>query len=73
MKLLGILMLVCGVLALTYGGFSYMKTSRVIDAGPVTLSSHWRENVPLPPIVGAGFLIGGAVLLAISSGRSRYA
>jgi hypothetical protein len=72
MKIIGILMLVCGVLALTYGGFSYMKSSRVIDAGPIQVSSHWRENVPLPPVVGAGFLIGGAVILAMS-GRSRFA
>ena len=71
MKLFGILLVIAGVLAFTYGGFSYMKTSKVIDAGPVQISSHWRENVPLPPLVGITAMVAGAVM--ILSSRRRYA
>ena len=72
MKLLGILLVIGGVLAFTYGGFSYMKTTKVIDAGPVQISSHWRENVPLPPVIGITAMVVGAAMI-LASGRRRAA
>jgi hypothetical protein len=71
-KILGIILLVAGVMAFSYGGFSYMRTAKVVDAGPVQLSSHWRENVPLPPVVGITMGIAGAVLI-LSANRRRTA
>ena len=72
MKIMGILFLVAGVLAFSYGGFSYMRTSKVIDAGPVQISSHWRENVPLPPIIGITLGVAGTVMI-LTSQRRRLA
>lgn len=69
MKLVGILCLIAGILAFTYGGFSYMKTTKVIDAGPVQISSHWRENVPLPPVIGITMMIAGTAILVAGSRR----
>ena len=72
MKIIGILFVVVGVLAFSYGGFSYMRTSKVIDAGPVQISSHWRENVPLPPIIGITLGVAGTVMI-LTSQRRRLA
>lgn len=63
MKVLGILLLVVGVAALAYGGFSWTREKTVIDAGPIQLRTDQRESLPIPPIVGMVCLIAGGALL----------
>jgi len=65
--LLGILLVVLGVLALVYQGFSYTRQKKVLDIGPIHATADTRERVPLPPIVGGLALAAGAVLLAIGA------
>lgn len=70
MKLIGIVLIVVGLFAFAFGGFSYLKQSRVIDAGPLQVS--WRGNVPVPPIIVIGAVIGvGVVMVGMS--RRRHA
>jgi len=64
---LGILLVVLGVLALVYQGFSYTRQKTVLDIGPIHATADTREHVPLPPIVGGLALAAGAVLLAIGA------
>jgi hypothetical protein len=64
MKFAGILLIVLGVLALMYQGFSYTKQDKVVDIGPVEVNKETRKTIPLPPIVGAVALVGGIVLIA---------
>lgn len=71
MRLLGVVLVVAGILAFVYGGFSYLQKSRVVDAGPLQVS--WRGNVPIPPIVGAAVVVGVGVILISSAGRRRHA
>lgn len=52
-----------GVLALAYQGFSYTTREKVIDLGPIQTTVAEKHSVPLPPIVGALAIVGGAVLL----------
>ena len=63
MKLIGILLIVFGVVALTVGGINYTKREKVIDIGPIHATREEKHSVPLPPIAGAVALIGGIVLL----------
>ena len=70
MKLIGILLIVFGVLALAYGGFSYTKREKVVDIGPIQATTEKRETIPLSPIVGIAALVGGVVLVATGS-RTR--
>ncbi len=70
MRLAGIVLVVLGVLALAYGGFSYTKREKIIDIGPIEATTETRESVPLPPILGGAALVGGIVLLVVS-GRKR--
>ena len=65
--MLGILLVVLGVLALVYQGFSYTRQEKVIDIGPIHATADAQEQVPLPPIVGGVALAAGAVLLAIGA------
>ncbi|HXT76907.1 MAG TPA: DUF3185 domain-containing protein [Candidatus Eisenbacteria bacterium] len=63
MKPLGIILLVIGVLALAYQGFTYTTHKKVLDIGPIEATKEERHSVPIPPILGALALIGGIVVL----------
>ena len=63
MKPLGGILIVLGVLALVYQGFSYTTQKKVLDMGPIQATKQEHHTVPLPPILGALALIGGVVIL----------
>jgi uncharacterized membrane protein YidH (DUF202 family) len=63
MRALGIVLIVFGVLALAYGGFTYTHEKKVVDLGPIQASRKETNTVPLPPILGVAAIIGGGVLL----------
>jgi hypothetical protein len=72
LKLIGIVLIVFGIVALAIGGFTYTDREKVLDLGPLEASTETRETVPLPPIVGIGAIAGGIALVAIGArGRSR--
>ena len=70
MKLIGIVLIVVGVIALAMGGFSYTTREKVLDLGPIQATTEKRHSIPLSPIVGIAALIGGIAVLAAGS-RSR--
>ena len=69
-KLVGILLIVGGVLALIYGGFSYPK-SHEAKVGPVAFDMKTQGRVSVPPWAGGGAVLLGAVLLLLPAGRRR--
>ena len=65
--MLGILLVVLGVLALVYQGFSYTRQEKVVDIGPIHATADKHERVPLPPIVGGLALASGVILLIMGA------
>jgi hypothetical protein len=63
MKPLGVILVVLGVLALVYQGFTYTTQKKVLDVGPIQATKQEHHTVPVPPILGALALIGGVVIL----------
>jgi hypothetical protein len=63
MKPLGLLLIVLGLIGLLYGGFSWTRKDKVVDAGPIEITADKHESLPIPPIAGAAALVAGAVLL----------
>ena len=61
--MIGILLIVFGVIALAYQGFTYTTHKKILDVGPIQATKEERQTVPLPPIVGGIALIGGIALL----------
>jgi len=61
----GIVLIALGLFGLAWGGFTYTTREKVIDIGPIHATREKTHNIPLPPVAGAGALIGGIVLLAI--------
>lgn len=64
MKVLGIVLIVLGVLALAYQGITYTTHKKVVDIGPIQATKEERNTIPLPPILGVIALVGGVVILA---------
>ena len=67
MRIVGIILVVIGVLALAYQGITYTTHKKVLDIGPIQATKEEHKTIPVPPIIGAVALIGGIVILA--SGR----
>lgn len=63
MKALGLVLLVVGVLALIYGGVSWTREKKIIDAGPIEVSADQRESVIVPPLAGLALVVAGVVLV----------
>ena len=59
-----------GIFAFAYGGFSYTKREKIIDAGPIQVSANREKTVPLPPLLGGLCLAGGIVLVIVGSRKA---
>ena len=70
MKLAGIILIVLGILALVYQGFSYTQPKEVAKVGPVEITDNETHNVWVPPVVG-GLLIVAGIGSFVASGRSK--
>lgn len=70
MKLLGVLLIVFGIVALVLGGITYTKRDKVLDIGPITATAEHQKTIPLSPIVGIASLVGGVVVLVMGT-RTR--
>ena len=67
MKMAGIVLIVLGVLALAYQGFTYTTRETVIDIGPITATAERERTFPLPPIIGIVAIAGGVAMLLAGS------
>jgi drug/metabolite transporter (DMT)-like permease len=68
--IVGILLIIVGIAGLAFGGFSFTRKEKVLDLGPIEASADKKESLPVPPILGAIAIVGGAVLLAMSARRA---
>ena len=62
-NVIALVLIVIGILALAYQGFSYTTRKRVLDVGPIQATREEHHTVPLPPVLGAKALVGGIVVL----------
>ena len=63
LTLLGIVLIVLGVAALAYQGFTYTTRETVIDIGPLKATADREKTIPLPPILGIVAVAGGVALM----------
>jgi len=68
LRLVAIILIVAGALALAYGGFTYTKETHEAKIGPIELSVKDKETVNIPVWAGAGALAIG-VLLLVTRGK----
>lgn len=68
-KLAAIVLLVAGLLALVYGGFSYTKDTTAVKLGPIEMTVKEKKTVNVPMWAGIGAIVLGGVLLATGGKR----
>ncbi len=64
-KIVGIVLIVAGALALGYGSFTYTKETHQAKVGPIELSIKDRETVNVPVWAGVGAIVIGGLLLLV--------
>ncbi len=64
-RVLGVVLIVVGLIALAWGGITYTRHRKVVDLGPIQASANTKEHVPLPPVFGIVAVGAGVVLLVV--------
>ena len=64
-KFVAIALIVIGVLALVYGGFSYTKDTTVVKLGPIEISAKEKQTVNVPMWAGVAAIAVGGLLLVL--------
>lgn len=68
-RVVAVLLIVLGVIALAWGGITYTREEKVLDVGPIEATAEKRERIPLPPILG--FVAVGAGVVLLLAGRGK--
>jgi hypothetical protein len=63
MRILGLILIVLGILAMVYGGFWYTKEETAAEIGPIEVRVERKERVNVPLWAGIGATVVGAVLV----------
>jgi len=63
----GVLLILLGVVALVYQGFTYTSRETVIDIGPITATADRQKTLPIPPVLGILAVAGGVALLVVGA------
>lgn len=71
MRIVGIILIVIGVLALIFQGITYTRTRQVVDIGPIEARAEEEETIPIPPIVGGILLVAGVALVVVGGRKTR--
>jgi len=64
-KLVAVALIIAGVLALIYGGFSYTKDTTAVKLGPIELSVKENKTVNVPMWAGVSAIVIGGLLLVL--------
>lgn len=67
MKIIGVLLIVFGIVALAVGGIRYVDRDKVVDLGPLEVTTEEHKTIPLSPIAGLGAIAGGIALVVAGS------
>lgn len=70
MRILGIILIVVGALALIFQGITYTRERQVVDIGPIEATAEREETIPIPPIVGGILLVAGVALVIVGGKRT---
>jgi hypothetical protein len=66
-SLAGLLLIILGIIALTYQGITYTTHKKVLDVGPIQATKTEHNTIPLPPVFGGVALVGGIVLMIVGA------
>ena len=65
LKILGVVLILAGILALVYRSFSYTKETHDAKLGPIEFSLKEKETINIPTWAGVGAIVIGGILLLV--------
>lgn len=66
LKIVGVVLIILGIIALVFQGITYTTHKDLIDVGPIHATREEKKTIPLPPLLGGIAVVGGVVLLIAS-------
>lgn len=66
---LGVVLLVAGLAFLIFPVISFTERDKVVDIGPLEVTTEETERVPIPAIAAGAAIVAGLVLIV--AGRAR--
>ena len=69
--ILGVVLIILGVVALSYQGITYTTREKIIDIGPLQATTDKEKTIPLPPLLGGLSLAGGVALVIVGAMKSK--
>lgn len=69
-KTIGIVLIVLGIIMLSYTGFNYVTKEKVVDLGPIEINKENNHPVKWSPIIGIILLVGG-IAVTVTGSKSR--
>ena len=69
-RIVALVLIIAGVLALAYGGITYSKQTTAVSLGPIQLNVTEKKTVPIPVWAGIASIVLGGVLLATGGKRT---
>ena len=67
MRIVGIVLICLGLLALALPYITFTKQEKVLDIGPIEAVAEKKETVPVSPIIGIIVLLAGAGIVIASA------
>ena len=67
--LVGIVLIILGIVTLTYQGITYTTREKVLQIGPLEATKKTEKTIPLPPLLG-GIALGAGILLIIIGSKN---
>ncbi len=68
-SIVGIFLILAGIIAFAYQGFTYTKQEKVAQIGDLKITADTEKTIHFPPILGGLALAAGLILVVI--GRKK--
>jgi hypothetical protein len=66
----GVLLIVLGLVALIYQGFTYTTRETVLDIGPIRATADRERSVNVPPVAGFAAVAAGVALIVVGKRKA---
>jgi uncharacterized membrane protein len=67
--IIGAVLIILGVAALAYKGFSYKSEDTVLQIGSVKATAETEKSVPIPGWAGIAAIVAGVVIIGVGMRR----
>jgi hypothetical protein len=68
-RIVGLVLVAVGIVALLWGGVFWTDRDTVVDAGPLQIQTENTEGFAVPPVLGGIALAAGIIMVLLPSRR----